>query len=132
MDVTQGLEQELGAELLYMGSDVAGSSGGIGAEIDVQDYKLGDLVFVFMVNETGDTNPTSLTVTCNHGDTGSTGSELFSVDLDQVSAGAQSLQTHSVTGGYDRYIKLESVTENEGTAGTADLTVAVLAGKRES
>ena len=127
MDVTQGLDQELGKQL--MGQNLTAGTGGLGNEIDVQDWKQGEVVFLVAVEETGSSDPVQVDVQINHGDTGSTSSELDTYSVSEVSSGEDTVETFTAPS-YDRYMKIEEVVDNN--SGASNVTVIALGGKRES
>lgn len=126
MDVTLNLKQEMGAKAMVEGQ---GTGTDLGSEIDVQDWKIGEVTFLVVAKETGGTNPISVSVQVNDGDTGSTSNELATFNLDEVSASGLSVQKFSASE-FDRYMKVQDIS-NSGD-GTADVTVVALGGKRES
>lgn len=127
MDVTQGLAQEMGAELL--GQNLTADTGGLGNEVDLQDYKQGQVVFLFAVEETGDTDAVQVDVQINHGDSGATDDELETFELEEVSSGDDNVEMKTVSS-YDRYVEIEEIVDNG--SGESSVTVVALGGKRES
>lgn len=134
MDVTQGLAQELGMDVLAKGEGTTSSL--IDDAVDLQDYKLGQVVFYFIIENTDTTNDIDVEVTVqddsatNASDNLDSGSELFVLDVDGVGTESYTTETKTV-GEFDRYTQISDITENGG-GGTPDVTVVVLGGKRES
>lgn len=127
MSATQGLAQEIGAKQLCHA--VTASTGGIGDEADLQDYKAGQVVFLFLIEETGGSSGVNVDVKIYHGGQSSTDSLLKEVSFDEVSKSTKETFLVTIEGGYDRYAQIEDIVD---TGGTSKVSAVVLGGKRES